>query len=202
LIDDKHHCIKFAEEAETVFARDVCFEEEASDSVSECSEHFDELHNEEPIVEALVDDLKEAWEHSIDKQTAAPSTAPSAAQNNHVSASFNIQQQQVSSPLDPVQPKDLAGQPSGPCASSNSAHNGAASKINPTKAASCSNTRKSSTISGPWSFDWIKDHHVGDAAVVFSHKKKNKVMQRRHNVTHNPTLISLRRIARMPFKDR
>jgi hypothetical protein len=41
-----------------------------------------------------------------------------------------------------------------------------------TKAASCFNTRNSSSISGPWSFDWIKDHHVGDAGVVFSHKKK------------------------------
>jgi len=27
-------------------------------------------------------------------------------------------------------------------------------------------------------------------------------MQHRHNVTHNPSLISLRRIARMPLKDR
>jgi len=120
LIDDKQYCIKFVEEAETVFARDVCFEEEASDSVSECLKHFEELHNEEPCVEALVDDLKEAWEHFIDKQTTAPSTAHSAAQNSHVLASFNIQQQQVSSPIDPVQPKDLEGQPSGPRASSNS----------------------------------------------------------------------------------
>jgi len=71
-----------------------------------------------------------------------------------------------------VQPKDLEEQPSGPSASSNSVRNRAACKINPTKVASCSNTRKSSTISGPWSFDWIKDHHVGDAGVVFSHKKK------------------------------
>ena len=91
LIDDKQYSIKFVEEAEAVFARDVCVEEEASDSVSKCSEHFEELHNEEPFVEALVDDLMEAWEHSIDKQTTAPSATPSVAQNNHVSASFNIQ---------------------------------------------------------------------------------------------------------------
>lgn len=107
LIDDKQYCIKFVEESEAVFARDVCFEKEASDSVSEFSEHFDELHNEEPIVEALVDDLKEAWEPYDDKQTTTPFVAPSAAQNSHVSASFDIQQQQVSSPLDPVQPKDV-----------------------------------------------------------------------------------------------
>jgi len=50
LIDDKQYSIKFVEEAEAVFARDVYVEEEASDSVSECSEHFEELHNEEPLM--------------------------------------------------------------------------------------------------------------------------------------------------------
>ena len=103
LIDDKQYRIKFVQEIEVVFARDICFEEETSDSVSECSEHFDELHDEEPIVNALVHDLKEFWEHSVDKQTAAPSAAPSVAHNSHASAYFDLQQQQVSTPLDPGQ---------------------------------------------------------------------------------------------------
>jgi len=167
LIDDKQYRIKFVEETEAVFACDICFEEEASNFVSKCSEHFDELHNEEPIVNALVHDLKEVWVHSVDKEAAAPSNAPSAAHNNHASTSFDRQQQQVSSPFDPVQPKDLEGQSSGTRAPSNDVCTGVASKINPTKATSCSNTRKSTSILGPWSFDWIKDHHVGDVAVVF-----------------------------------
>jgi len=75
------------------FARDICFEEEFSGSVSECSEHFIDLHNEEPIVNALVHDLKEAWEHSVDKQAATPSAAPSASHNNHATTSFDLQQQ-------------------------------------------------------------------------------------------------------------
>jgi hypothetical protein len=60
------------------------------------------LHNEEPIVNALVHDLKEVWEHSVDKQAAAPSAAPSAAHNSYASPSFDLQQQQVSTPLDPM----------------------------------------------------------------------------------------------------
>jgi len=155
------------------------------------------LHNEEPIVNALVHDLKEAWEHSVDKQTAAPSAAPSAAHNNHASASFDVQQQHVSTPLDPAQPNDLQGR-----APANGVCSGAASKIYPSKAASCTNIRKSTSISGPWSFDWIKDHHLGDVGVVFSHKKKKKVMHQRHKLPLNPSLINLRCIARMPLKDR
>jgi hypothetical protein len=41
-------------------------------------------------------------------------------------------------------------------------------------------TRKSHSISGPWSSEWIKDRHLGDVGVVFSHKRKEKVMQQRH----------------------
>ncbi|AES70132.1 DUF4283 domain protein [Medicago truncatula] len=92
LIDDKHYSIKIVEEIAAGFARDVCFEEEASDSASEFSEHFDELNIDEPIVDVLVQDLKEVWENSAAKQTAAHPAAPSATQNNHVSTSFDIQQ--------------------------------------------------------------------------------------------------------------
>jgi len=198
LIDDKHYSIKIVEEIEAGFAPDVCFEEEVSDSASEFSEHFDELNNDEPIVDALVQDLKEVWEHLATKQTTTHSAALSDTQNNHVSASFGIQQQPGLLPNDPVLSIALNGQSSAPCVHSN----GAASKVKSTKAASCSNTRKSPSISGPWSFKWIKDHHIGDVGVVFSHKRKEKVLQQRHKATHNPSLIILRRIACMSLKDR
>jgi len=201
-IDDKHFSIKIVEEIEAVFARDVCFEEEVSDSASEFSEHLDELNIDESIVDALVQDLKELSEHSVAKQTTTHSAALSDTQNNHVSSSFDIQQKPGLLPTDPVLSFPLKGQSSSPCAHSNDIRNGAAIKMKSTKAASCSNSRKSSSISGPWSFEWIKDHPLGDVGVVFSHKRKEKVTQQRHKVTHYPSLISLRRIARMPLKDR
>jgi len=73
-----------------------------------------------------------------------------------------------------VQPNIFEGQPSVTHAPSFGVCFGAARKINRTKAASCSNTRKSTPISGPWSFDWIKDHHVGDVGVVFHIKRRKK----------------------------
>lgn len=95
----------------------------------------------------------------------------------------------------------LEGQFVAPCAHSNRVPNGATSKLKSTKATSCSNTRKSPSISDPWSFKWIKDPNFGDVGVVFSHKRKEKVIQQWPKATHNPSLISLRRVAYMPLKD-
>lgn len=175
LIDDKHYSIKIVEELEAGCARDVCFEEEFFDSASEFSEHVDELNIDEPIVDALVQDLKEVWENSATKQTAAHSDSPSDTQNSHVSASFDIQQKPGLLHIDPVLSAPSKGQSSSPSASKD-----AAGIMKSTKATSCSNTRKSHSTSGPWSSEWIK----------------------RHKATHNPSLISIRRIARMSPKDR
>jgi len=213
LIDDKHHFIKIVEEVETGFARDVCFEEVPSDSASEFSEHHDDLNFDEPIVDVLVQDLKEVWENSGAKQTAAHclkhaeqqpinSAARSNTPNSHVSASFELHQKPGLLHIDPVLPAPSNGQSSSPCAHSNDICIEAASKIQTTKAASCSNTRKPHPISGPWSTEWIHDRHLGDVGVVFSHKSKEKRMKPRLKATHNPSLLSLRRIARMSHKDR
>ena len=214
LIDDKHHIIKIVEEVETGFARDVCFEEVPSDSAFEFSEHRDDLNFDEPIVDVLVQDLKEVWENSAAKQTAAHclrhaeqqpivnSAAHSNTPNSHVSASFDLQQKPGLLHIDPVLSAPSNGQSSSPCAHSNDIRIKAASKIQTTKATSCSNTRKSHPISGPWSTEWINDRPLGDVGVVFSHKSKEKRMKQRLKVTHNPSLISLRRIARMSLKDR
>jgi hypothetical protein len=76
------------------------------------------------------------------------------------------------------------------------------------KASSYPNSRKKYSISGPWSFEWIKDHHLGDVGVIFTHNEKNKVIQKQHHKgvpksqMHIPSLVSLRRVARMPLKDR
>jgi len=202
LIDDKHYNIKIVEEIEAGFSHDVYFEEEASDSASESFEHFDELNIDEPIVDVLVQDLREVWENSAAKQTTVHSAAPSNTQNSHVSTSFDIQQKPGLLHIDPVLSVPSKGQPSSPCAHSNDICKDAASKMKSTKATSCSNTRRSHSILGPWSSEWIEDRHLGDVGVVFSHKRKEKVMQQRHKATRNPSLISLRRIARMSLKDR
>lgn len=58
LIDDKHYSIKIVEDIEPGFARDVCLDDKALDSTSEFSEQLGDFDNTEPIVEALVHELK------------------------------------------------------------------------------------------------------------------------------------------------
>jgi len=206
LIDEKCYNIKIVEEIESSSARDVCFDEEPADSASEFSEQIGDLDGVEPIVDALVQDLKDVWELPAKKDS---SVEVKPDDNSHVSASFDVQNQADFSATDPVQAAAIKGQSAPPCDQPSHASNCASSKLITAKAASCSNSRKPS-ISGPWSFEWIKDHHLGDVGVIFSHKKKNKKpkdhTQQHKGVAnthvHNPSLVSLRRVARMSLKDR
>jgi len=170
LIDEKCYNIKIVEEIESSSARDVCFDEEPADSASEFSEQIGDLDGAEPIVDALVQDLKDVWELPAKKDS---SVEVKPDDNSHVSASFDVQNQADFSATDPVQAAAIKGQSAPPCDQPSHASNCASSKLITTKAASCSNSRKPS-ISGPWSFEWIKDHHLGDVGVIFSHKKKTK----------------------------
>jgi hypothetical protein len=49
------------------------------------------------------------------------------------------------------------------------------SKVKSKKAASCPKNRRQSSISGPWSFEWIKYHHLGDVGLNFSQERKDRV---------------------------
>lgn len=87
----------------------------------------------------------------------------------------------------------------------------ASSKVKSTKAVLCPNSREQSTIFGPWSFEWIKDHHLGDIDLIFSNKGKDKTIvhpQAKKGAStikshfHIPSLVSLWRVDKMQLKDR
>jgi len=223
LIDEKCYNIKIMEEIEYGFACDVCFDEKSTYYTSEYSEQIGDLDDVEPIGDALVQYLKDDWEIPAKKDTT---TEVEPDCNSHVSASFDGQNHADFSATDPVQlaadfsatdpvlPAALVGQSAPPSDHPNHVSNCATSKLQSTKDASCSISRKPS-ISGPWSFEWIKDHHLGDVGVIFTHKQNKKMkhhnQQQDHNQQHkgvantpihNPSLVSLRRVARMPLKDR
>ena len=51
------------------------------------------------------------------------------------------------------------------------------SKVKSKKAASCPNNSRQSSSSGPWSFEWIKYHHLGDVGLIyFLMKERIKLM--------------------------
>jgi hypothetical protein len=75
-----------------------------------------------------------------------------------------------------------------------------------------------SGLSGPWSLEWIRDHNLGDAGVVFSAKKRSKSgrglgeEQLKKAIRGIPktkgggflrhSMLSLKKIARLPIDDR
>jgi hypothetical protein len=75
-----------------------------------------------------------------------------------------------------------------------------------------------SRLSGPWSLEWLRDHNIGGAGVIFSARKRPKKGGGAEGVQHKreagePTkkkaggflrhsLYSLKRIARFPIHDR
>ncbi|MCI15347.1 DUF4283 domain protein, partial [Trifolium medium] len=75
-----------------------------------------------------------------------------------------------------------------------------------------------SIISGPWSLEWLNDHNHGDACIIFSSKKKLNKNSRPHGEHSNEsskvpkkkraggvlrhTMQSLKKVARLPCKDR
>ncbi|GAU22593.1 hypothetical protein TSUD_134930 [Trifolium subterraneum] len=75
-----------------------------------------------------------------------------------------------------------------------------------------------SMLSGPWSLDWLHDHNHGDAGVIFSARKKplararagaghkkggqDAVKRRKAGGVFRHTLSSLKKVARLPSKDR
>jgi len=74
------------------------------------SEQLGDFDNNEPIVEALVHDLKEVWENSASKNTTddvADYNSDAQDGNSHVSATFEVKQQPVCSPTVPLLPKPL-----------------------------------------------------------------------------------------------
>ncbi|GAU46774.1 hypothetical protein TSUD_402850 [Trifolium subterraneum] len=58
------------------------------------------------------------------------------------------------------------------------------------RADSCPPGAKHSVVSGPWSWEWLHDHNLGDAGVIFSSNKRTKKGS------------SLKKVACMPIKDR
>ncbi|PNX71916.1 hypothetical protein L195_g027802, partial [Trifolium pratense] len=83
---------------------------------------------------------------------------------------------------------------------------------------SCRPEAKRSVISGPWSLEWLNDQNHGDAGVIFSASKKGRKGNRpdqslNSKGQHDPLkrkacgilrhpLHSIKRVARMPTKDR
>jgi hypothetical protein len=75
-----------------------------------------------------------------------------------------------------------------------------------------------SGVSGPWSLEWLQDHNVGRAGVIFSARKQPKkgtgaVKEQHKKSAREPaktkvggflrhSLYSLKRIARLPINDR
>ncbi|MCI06305.1 DUF4283 domain protein, partial [Trifolium medium] len=75
-----------------------------------------------------------------------------------------------------------------------------------------------SVISGPWSLEWLHDHNQGDAGVIFSASKRSRHggrggVPQQKEITEYPqrrkaggvfrhTLSSLKKVARLPSKDR
>ncbi|PNY07495.1 cysteine-rich receptor-like protein kinase, partial [Trifolium pratense] len=83
---------------------------------------------------------------------------------------------------------------------------------------SCSHVSRRSVISGPWSLEWLNDQNHGDAGVIFSASKKGRKgnhpvlsinakgqqdpMKRKASGVLRHPLHSIKKVARMPTKDR
>ncbi|KEH25709.1 RNA recognition motif [Medicago truncatula] len=83
------------------------------------------------------------------------------------------------------------------------------------RASSCPPRAARSVESGPWSLEWLSEHHHGDAGVISSARKKVKKVVRpiaqsgicannrkKVNGVLRHSVISLKKVARLPSKDR
>jgi len=150
----------------------------------------------------------------LGKSAAKDSLVTPASNNNKTSAANHHQSPHVSATLQHLGQQQLGPLPHSqdfiPIHELAGTYNNCGNSVS-AKAVSCPISRGQSKISGPWSFEWIKDHHLGDVGLIFSHKSKDKTIVRQQakkgvstnkSQLHTPSLVSLRRVARMPLKDR
>jgi len=80
------------------------------------------------------------------------------------------------------------------------------------RTSSCPPGRTRSILSGPWSVEWLSDHHHGDASIISSLRKKSmkdSVSQERKHDTRKKNesvlrhpMVNIKKVARLPTKDR